>query len=198
MTTTAPPLPLSATSPPRATTGAAAPGPTAAPTSNIFDLDFRAPTPQSSKPQTAKSDIMSLFSATSPAATAAPPQQSFFSPPAPPAQNNFGSWGGGITSSAPPVQQTNTAPIGGGWGGIQMDQNAWGAPAQAQALQAQQSYQQPQQQQQHQAQSGGNVWGSHDPWASNNANSSAGYGGFGGMAPAQKKEEADPFANIWK
>lgn len=164
---------------------------------------------------------MSLFSKASPSnATAAPPQaqHSFF---APPAQDNFGSWGGGVTSSAPPVQQSNQAFIGGagaagagagvgGWGGMQMEQNAWGAPSQPQQQQQpaqpqtqQYQYQQPPQHQPQQpASSGANLWGAaptNDPWASagNGTASAGGFGAFGGAAP-QKKEEVDPFANIWK
>ncbi|KAK1926963.1 hypothetical protein DB88DRAFT_476226 [Papiliotrema laurentii] len=192
------PVAQTASAPPAAnTTAESAPPaqtaaqPTPAPGSNIFDLDFRAPTPQTHKPQTAKADIMSLFSAASPPAAA--PTQSFFSAPPPPAQTNFGSWGGGITSSAPPTMQTpHQAPIsnGGGWGGIQMDQNAWGAPA---ASQTQQPHPP--------AQAQNNLWGqgSNDPWASGNTTGASAGGGFGGFdQPTAKKEEVDPFANIWK
>ncbi|RSH81406.1 mannosyl-oligosaccharide alpha-1,2-mannosidase [Saitozyma podzolica] len=137
--TTAPPstaVPTAAV--PQATAAAAPPAPTAAPTagSNIFDLDFRAPTPStSSKPQTAKADIMSLFSTPSPTATATNNTNSFFNTASTgtiPAQSPYATWGGGVTSSAPPQQHNATqAPVTGpsGWGGLQMDQGGWGAPA---------------------------------------------------------------------
>lgn len=49
-----------------------------------------------------------------------------------------------------------------------------------------------------------NLWGSSDPWSSNGnasqSNGLGGSGGFGGFATPEvaKKEERDPFANIWQ
>lgn len=167
---TAQPAPLAPA--PQPTAPASPPAPTAG--SNIFDLDFRAPTPSSARPQNAKADIMSLYSSGS--SQTAPPTQSFFAPPSQP--NPHSSWNGGGTSTAPPIPQTATqAPIAGGagWGGLQMDQSAWGAPV-------------------HAAQPTAGAWGGNvDPWASS--------GGFGARPPAPvpvKKEERDPFANIWQ
>lgn len=203
-TTTAPPAPARSPQPPTAasapapTAGAAPPGPTG---SNLFDLDFKAPTSPSARPQTGKADIMSLFSTpTSPAANAAPPaQNSFFND-----NNQFGSWSGGITSSAPPQPQSTHAtqtqlPQTGGWGGMQMDQGGWGAPVQAQPQHNQSSgwgapVQTQAQSQQQQNQSSG--WGgmTGDPWASSNGASNG--GGFAAPLPA-KKDDKDPFANLW-
>ncbi|WWD18921.1 hypothetical protein CI109_103377 [Kwoniella shandongensis] len=215
--TTAPPAQTTraAANPPSAepqpTTGANVPAPTAG--SSIFDLDFRAPTPSASssaKSQTAKADIMSLFSSTSPP-PAAPQAGSFFNTtqPTPTVQatSPYASWGGGITSSAPPVQQGATQsaiPGAGGWGNIQMDQGAWGAPSAPQATTAT-------------ANATSNPWGSTatavspsasasaDPWSSfsngaagEGAGNSSGAGMFGAPAqPAPKKDDRDPFANIW-
>jgi hypothetical protein len=74
-----------------------------------------------------------------------------------------------------------------------MDQSAWGSPAKSQQPQGLPQQQQYQQQFQPAQQQQGNLWAgnsnaSADPWAST--------GGF--AAPPAKKEEADPFANIWK
>ncbi|KAI9637227.1 uncharacterized protein MKK02DRAFT_43147 [Dioszegia hungarica] len=206
----------------QATTGAAAPGPTPTPTtaptqtpSNLFDLDFRAPTPQSSRPQTAKADILSLYSSSSSSAapTSGGGSGSFFSPP--PAvsqgQNQFASWGGGITSSAPPqtpqqhAQATSSNLWGGAGGAGTEDQNAWGGFSGGAPVQSQ-------------AQSGGGAgraqqnqsvdpWGSSqgggmDPWGSSGtvqpAVTTAGVqmGGMAGLGAAIKKD--DPFANIWQ
>ena len=170
---------------PQATAAAAPP----APTSNIFDLDFKAPTPTSARSQTAKADIMSLFSSsTSPSAAPPQAQNTFYN------DNSYASWGGGITSSAPPQQTapTQTPLPQAGWGNLQMDQGAWGAPQQAQPSQ---QIQPPQQQQQQPS----NTWGNmeSDPWASNN-NSSGGMGSFGAaQAQPTKKDDKDPFANLW-
>jgi hypothetical protein len=91
---------------------------------------------------------------------------------------------------------------------MQMEQNAWGAPSQpqqhVQSQPAQSQYHQPSQQQQPQpASTGAGLWGAaptNDPWASagNSSASAGGFGGFGAAVPQQKKEEVDPFANIWK
>ena len=155
----------------------------------IFDLDFRAPV---AKPQTAKADIMSLFSSNSPTA-------SF--PSAPQAQNPYASWGGGGTSTNTTMQNPTQTALptnpnssgGGGWGGFQqMDQGVWGA--QAAPPQPQQS---PQQTPNHNlwgqpapaqnTNASGNMWGAADPWAATAAS-----------PPVQKQQENDPFANIWK
>ncbi|WWC90882.1 uncharacterized protein L201_005819 [Kwoniella dendrophila CBS 6074] len=210
--------------------------------SSIFDLDFRTPTPQSQpqqQPKNAKADIMSLFSSsTSPPITSVPPNLGgggFFnsSQSTIQNQNQFGNWNGGITSSAPPqasYQPTQTqlpTSQSGGWGGIQMDQNAWGSNNATSTQQHQQPSQQtqfqqhpPQQQQQQQQQSGfgagANPWGSsgnitsNDPWqtSTGNVNNSGGGGGGGGFfvnsnsnglqsQVQQKKDDRDPFANIW-
>ncbi|KAK8854928.1 hypothetical protein IAR55_003667 [Kwoniella newhampshirensis] len=208
--TTAPPTqttPATNVSPaaPQSTAGVSVPAPTAG--SSIFDLDFRTPTPSTSasnKPQTAKADIMSLFSSTSP--PPAPQTGSFFNTtqPTPTVQatSPYASWGGGITSSALPVQQGATQsaiPGAGGWGNIQMDQGAWGAPTAPQTSNAT-------------ANATSNPWGSSntaispsatanaDPWASTGTGNNSG-GLFGAQAqvgqPAQKKDDRDPFANIW-
>ncbi|WWC63130.1 uncharacterized protein I303_105730 [Kwoniella dejecticola CBS 10117] len=214
-----------ATAAPAQTAGAQPPAPTGTGNGNsIFDLDFRTPTPSSAQAQTqaqnqpknAKADIMSLFSsnATSPSTAPATSGGFFNAPPPPQQQSGFGSWNGGITSSAPPqpysYQQTQSAlPVSnsGGWGGsvMQMDQNAWGSSG----------AQQPQQQQT--GGFGGNPWRSGnasttattaDPWASsntstNNTNSgffggaSNGLSGAGAGVSQQKKDDRDPFANIW-
>ncbi|KAL7423485.1 ARF GAP with effector function(s) [Cryptotrichosporon argae] len=210
------PHPTAAPAPavPAATAAAAPPAPTA-PASNIFDLDFRAPTPTAAKTNS-KADIMSLFS--TPSAT---------SPPVPTAATGFGagagsfvgsdsapatapattspyaSWQGGVTSSAAPQPfQQATAPI---WGGA--DTAAWGGrAAQAQAPQPTQ-------------QAGG--WGASVPaqpasngWGAPEAGNNSVWGAGGAQAdpwatPAttattattaahmQAKKE-DPFANIWQ
>ncbi|WVW85776.1 hypothetical protein I302_107814 [Kwoniella bestiolae CBS 10118] len=207
--TTAPPTsqPSAAQAAPAPTAGAQPPAPTQT-QGSIFDLDFRTPTPstqtQAQQPKNAKADIMSLFSSTSPPTTA-PTSGGFFNAPPPPAQNQnqYGSWNGGITSSAPPqpsyqhqaqLPTPTTGGGGGGWGGISVDQNAWGSPAQAQP---------PAQAQQQQQQS--NPWGSNntsDPWASSGGGGGGGFfgasngNGLGGIQP-QKKDDRDPFANIW-
>jgi hypothetical protein len=65
-------------------------------------------------------------------------------------------------------------------------------------------YGQPQQAAQQPSAQLGNVWGAtSDPWASNaaptaNGGALGGIGGMGAFGQAQKKEEVDPFANIWK
>ncbi|WWC71710.1 uncharacterized protein I206_105668 [Kwoniella pini CBS 10737] len=226
VTTSAPPKPQSTAAgssapAPGQTAGSQPPAPTG---NSIFDLDFRTPTPSSTQnqPKNAKADIMSLFSnSTSPSNVPAPAQNGFFNAPPPPQQSGFGSWNGGITSSAPPqqYQQTQSAlPVSssGGWGGaLQMDQNAWGSSgSQSQSQPQPQQQQQQPQQQQHQQQTGGfggNPWGTSgntsttaDPWASSNTstNNSGFFGGapntgLGGSAPQQKKDDRDPFANIW-
>ncbi|WWC93695.1 hypothetical protein V866_000531 [Kwoniella sp. B9012] len=204
VTTTAPP-PNASQPTPGATAGTQPPAPTQG--SSIFDLDFRTPTPsaqtqQQQQPKNAKADIMSLFSsATSPPATAPTSSGGFFNTaPPPPAQNQYASWNGGVTSSAPPqpaYQQTQahlpTPTTGGGWGGISADQNAWGAGGNTQTQPVQQN----------------NPWGAgsnntSDPWAS--SGSTGGGGGFfgssngnglGNVQPQQKKDDRDPFANIW-
>jgi stromal membrane-associated protein len=116
-----------------------------------------------------------------------------------------------VTSSAQPTQQNPTQTSTAGWGGMQMDQNAWGAPVQATSTLT--STSQPQVNQYHgggqvQNQSQGDVWGGSngngngngsamtaDPWASTGGAGS----GFGAVAPvaAVKKDDRDPFANIW-
>ncbi|WVR07371.1 hypothetical protein IAU60_004412 [Kwoniella sp. DSM 27419] len=224
VTTTAPPSYAQSTpaAAPAPTTAANAPAPTAAsaqPSGSIFDLDFRTPTPSSansSKPQTAKADIMSLFSSATPT-TSAPAANAgsggfFASSPTIQQPNPYASWGGGVTSSAPPQtqHQATQAPVpvpssggaAGGWGGISMDQNAWGAPAQpAQPAQQQQSAY------------GSNPWGSthvssppvqnqsHDPWAASGGSGGGFFGashsGPAAAQPAQKKDDRDPFGNIW-
>ncbi|GMK59107.1 hypothetical protein CspeluHIS016_0701220 [Cutaneotrichosporon spelunceum] len=172
--------------PTTATTAATAAPPTAAPAaaapqSNIFDLDFKAPTPPAQKQQTSKNDIMNLFS------QPAPQQGNFFNPNQ---TSQFGSWNGGGTSTQPPTGQATAAPVP-TWGGGFGDQAAWGAPQQAQ----QQGWGQPQQAPQVQQQGWGqntsasaNPWGS-DPWAQPAPAPPA--------QPAPKKDERDPFANIW-
>jgi len=157
-------------------------------TSNIFDLDFHAPTASSAKPNP-KADIMSLFPSNSP--STAPPSQSFLSPPqqspgaappppsyfsAPQNPNTYASWNGSGTNTAPPAPQAAAqSPIGNGngsgWGGMQMDQGGWGAQAQK-TVPAATSY-----------------GASTDPWAAS--------GGSGGSPPV-RKEDRDPFANIWQ
>ena len=156
---------IAATAPPTSTTGA----------DNMFDLDFRAPTPSSAKPSNAKADIMSFYSSHSTASNTAPATQSFFSAAQVPSP--YVSWGAGGTSSSAPVQQVaprTTAEIA-GWGGLQVDQGVWGAPVQATATNA-------------------NNWGGNtDPWAAS--------GGLSGNSPVPavaRKEERDPFANIWQ
>jgi hypothetical protein len=74
-----------------------------------------------------------------------------------------------------------------------MDQGAWGAPVQAQAPPQQQQYQQQQQPQ------ATNTWGNMapDPWASASNNNSGGMGNFGAPAQPAKKDDKDPFANLW-
>ncbi|WVQ82055.1 hypothetical protein IAT38_004183 [Cryptococcus sp. DSM 104549] len=206
---TQPPSLAPEVSAPQPTSAAAAP----APGSSIFDLDFRAPSASSShsansRPQTAKADIMSLFSSPSPAASAPPGGGFFNAAPAAPAapvhaQSPYANWGGGVTSSAPPVQQNPTqapVPTGGaqGWGGLQMDQSAWGAPPQPSQPQVQATT----------ASANSNPWGGNpaaspaaDPWASTGgAGAGAGSGGFFGASQPQvqaKKDDRDPFANIW-
>ncbi|CAK9782819.1 ArfGap-domain-containing protein [Cutaneotrichosporon oleaginosum] len=192
---TSPPAAAPAARPAQAqpsTTAAKAPSPTAAPApqSNIFDLDFKAPTPPAQKQQTTKNDIMSLFSQP-------PPQQqqgSFFNQ-----SSQFGSWNGGVTSTQPPVGQATAAPVP-TWGGGFGDQAAWGGQQQqqpqphqqqqAQPAAQQQGWGQPQQAQQQQwgqnASASANPWGS-DPWAQPAQ----------AAQPAPKKDDRDPFANIW-
>ncbi|ORX38648.1 hypothetical protein BD324DRAFT_621783 [Kockovaella imperatae] len=185
---------------PSASTTAPNPAPSAtaeqpkAPGSSIFDLDFRAPTP-SSKPQTNKADIMSLFS--SPSTASAPaPQPSFFNPPNPPtAQNPYATWGGGGTSTSTTMQsptQTALPTANAGWGGLQMDQGAWGQPQQAApaAPQPASSWGQPV----------ANVNASADPWgSSSNVGASDPWAVSAAPAVSQptKKQENDPFANLW-
>ncbi|BEI89911.1 uncharacterized protein CcaverHIS019_0212730 [Cutaneotrichosporon cavernicola] len=168
-----------------ATTAAKAAAPTAAPQSNIFDLDFKAPSPPAQKQQSSKNDIMSLFSQ--------PQQQqqqgNFFN------QNQssqFGSWNGGGTSTQPPTGQATAAPVP-TWGGGFGDQAAWGASQQQ--AQQQQGWGQPPQAQQQPQQGWGqnttasaNTWGS-DPWAQPAQPAQA--------QPTPKKDDRDPFANIW-
>ncbi|ODN92826.1 stromal membrane-associated protein [Cryptococcus wingfieldii CBS 7118] len=219
-TTAAAPAPTQAPAP-------TSPAPAAASTgSSIFDLDFRAPsaTPSSTTspissapaPRSAKADIMSLFSTPSPSASAsasAGPNVAggFFAPPGGvQGQSQYANWGGGVTSSAPPVQQNPTqAPVptqSNLWGGFN-DQAAWGAPQSAAPQQQQVQvqpplYAQPQQAQQNVS---ANPWtqagGASDPWASNSSGGGAGFFGAGsGAAQAQplaKKDDRDPFANIW-
>ncbi|ORY35381.1 hypothetical protein BCR39DRAFT_509168 [Naematelia encephala] len=182
---TAAPTQPPAAAPAQATSAAAPPAPTA-PSSSIFDLDFRAPAPQAtSKPPNAKADIMSLFSASSPS-TAVPPSQPFFgvTNSLMPTDAGLASWGGGITSSAPPVQQQpiTQAPITNtGWPGMQVDQGAWGAPQQASTA------------------PNANPWGgSSDPWASSGNGSANVQSGLGQVSPEAAKKERDPFANIWQ
>jgi stromal membrane-associated protein len=192
-----PPPTVAATAPVSQST--APPAPTQ-PSTSIFDLDFRAPS-TTAKPQTAKADIMSLFSNTTPSSapsTASPNQGSFFSPSgnsaAIPATNPYSSWGGGVTSSAPPVQTQPTQTSTAGWG-MQVDQNAWGAPpVQSQASQGSAG------QSGWAGNAGGAAGGSGvgaDPWA-NTGNVNAGnIGGFASPPVVAKKDERDPFANIW-
>ncbi|RSH82501.1 uncharacterized protein EHS24_007481 [Apiotrichum porosum] len=182
VTTAAPAAPAAAPVSP-ATTAAAAPPPTsAAPPSNIFDLDFKAPAAPAARQQTAKADIMSLFSQPSSQQQQQQPVASggfFNASAAPVAANPYGSWNGGITSSSPPQSAPTQAPVS-NWGGFN-DQAAWGSPVAAAAP--------PQQAQQ-------NLWGAPaaassaaaDPWAAASAPAAA---------PAPKKDERDPFANIW-
>jgi stromal membrane-associated protein len=164
-----------------ATTAAKAASPTAAPQSNIFDLDFKAPTPPAQKQQTSKNDIMSLFS--QPA-----PQQQFNQ------SSQFGSWNGGVTSSQAPAGQATAAAVP-TWGGGFGDQAAWGGQQQQQAQQQQpqqqQGWGQPQQAQQQgwgqqNSSASANPWG-NDPWAQPAQQAQ----------PAPKKDDRDPFANIW-
>ncbi|BEJ12811.1 hypothetical protein CspHIS471_0212710 [Cutaneotrichosporon sp. HIS471] len=195
-----------ATSPPAAapaarpvqpsTTAAKAAAPTAAPQSNIFDLDFKAPSPPAQKQQSSKNDIMSLFSQPTPQQ-----QGSFFN------QNQssqFGSWNGGGTSTQPPTEQATAAPVP-TWGGGFGDQAAWGAPQQQ--AQQQQGWAQPQQAQQQQG------WGQppqaqqqpQQGWGQNTTASASPWGSDPWAQPAQpaqaqptlKKDDRDPFANIW-
>ncbi|WRT68227.1 uncharacterized protein IL334_005203 [Kwoniella shivajii] len=232
--TTAPPQsrPQPTQAAPASTAGVQPPAPTGG--SSIFDLDFRTPTPSSTnntqqqqsqaqaQGKNAKADIMSLFSSTSPTSTtSAPPPNiggGFFNSQPAPNQNQFGSWNGGITNSAPPqppsYAQTQSAlpsSSSGGWGGIQVDQNAWGAPTSSQPQQQQQYHQAPATapaQTQGQGGFGGDLWGgnaSSDPWASTGNNAGTGVGGgngfFGSSNGIQqqqpKKDDRDPFANIW-
>ncbi|WVQ74769.1 hypothetical protein IAR50_004375 [Cryptococcus sp. DSM 104548] len=180
------------------------------------------PQPSAPAPKSAKADIMSLFSTPSPAASASTGGPNlaggFFAPPGGvQAGSQYASWGGGVTSSAPPVQHNPTQaplPQSNVWGGFN-DQAAWGAPqAQVQPQQPQQQavqpplYAQPQSAQQNVS---ANPWtmsggsgASADPWASNASGGGAGAGFFGvgsGAAQAQpqqaKKDDRDPFANIW-
>lgn len=183
VTTAAPAAPAAAPVSP-ATTAAAAPPPTAAaPPSNIFDLDFKAPAAPAARQQTAKADIMSLFSQQPTQPNVA---GGFFNvtATAPVGASGFGNWNGGITSSSPPQAAPTQANV---WGSFNdSSTSAWGAPQQ----------QVPQQQQQQQQNVGGaNPWGSPqatasaDPWAQPVQAMQA--------APAPKKDERDPFANIW-
>lgn len=168
------------------------------PQSNIFDLDFKAPTPPAQKQQSSKSDIMSLFSQ----APALQQPGGFSNQNS--SQNQFGSWNGGVTNSQPSQGQATTTAVP-TWGGGFGDQAAWGAPAQAQAqqqgwggpqqAQPQQGWGSPQaaqqqgwgqQQPQGQQSASANPWGA-DPWAQPTAQAQ----------PAQKKDDRDPFANIW-
>lgn len=128
---------------------------------------------------------MSLFSQ---APSSQPASGGIFNASAPaPTQNNYGSWNGGITSSAAQTSpQANTAPVP-TWGFG--DQSAWGssnqtaAPAQPQ-MNSWGAQAQPQQT------NNSSLWGaSSDPWASSGQPAQA--------APAPKKDERDPFANIW-
>lgn len=200
--TTAPPAPApaavpSAPSQPPATQGAAPPGPTAAPAApggNIFDLDFKPPTPQP-KPTTNKADIMSLFSQ----APTQPQTGGFFHATAAPSQQ-FGNWNGGVTASSPPSAQPATAPVP-TWGFN--DQAAWGSGAQQPAQQTQQ----PQQQQQWGQNQNQTQWGQpqqgqqpqQSQWGQQNSTIEADPWAQPAPAPAApaKKDERDPFANIW-
>ncbi|KIR38322.1 stromal membrane-associated protein [Cryptococcus deuterogattii 99/473] len=219
----------SSTAPTPIVTASAPTQPAPASASNIFDLDFRtpsAPPPSNSPPasapvpnkaQSAKADIMSLFSTPSPSAIQSQQPNlagGFFNatPGGVQATSPYASWQGGITSSVAPSLQQNRTQIPGGneWGGLQMDQNAWGAPQHAQVaqqIQSTQTYAQPQQQQSMNSvasnpwtQASTSLVSSSDPWAST---SGAGAGMGGGVfgtnqaQPKKEKDERDPFANIW-
>ncbi|OWZ66055.1 hypothetical protein AYX14_02567 [Cryptococcus neoformans] len=212
-------------------TAPAPPQPASSSVSNIFDLDFRTPSvlppsdtppasaPTSNKSQSAKADIMSLFSPPSPSAIQSQQPNlagGFFNATQGDAQatSPYASWQGGITSSAAPSLQQNRTqlgiPVGNEWSGLQMDQNAWGAPQHAQTTQKTQStqvYAQPQQQQSVNnvasnpwTQASTSLASSSDPWAGTSGAGAGMGGGFFGMSQAQpkkEKDERDPFANIW-
>ena len=122
----------------------------------------------------------------------------FFAATAAPQANPYASWNGGITSTAVPQtspQATSAVPT---WGGLN-DSAAWGAPqAAAQPQQQQQpsfnAWGSPTQTQQRNNSTTSNLWGqpaAADPWASPSQTTAA------PAAPAQKKNDHDPFANIW-
>lgn len=203
----------------------AQPAPSSA--SNIFDLDFRTPSapplsnsppasgPISNKSQSAKADIMSLFSSPSPSAIQSQQPNlagGFFNatPSGVQATSPYASWQGGITSAVPSDGTQLGIPVGNKWSGLQMDQNAWGAPQHAQATQKTQptqAYAQPQQQQSVNnmvsdpwTQAKTSMASPSDPWASTSSGDAGMGGGFFGMNQAQpkkEKDERDPFANIW-